>query len=93
MSNDKNKEAKLLALGYMSVSKKNKRANVCVVTLTAMHTHSEETYAEHVDLNERLNAIKEKCKKRNIRFSKTAFAFDALKKATIELERTLDISF
>ena len=74
----------------MSASKKTKRANICIVNITAMPTHSEETYAEHVDLNERLKAIKEKCKKRGIRFSKTAFTFDAVKKALTELEQTID---
>jgi hypothetical protein len=90
MSNDKNKEAKLLALGYMTVAKLPKRKTISVVTITAMHTHSQEHYDEMIALHKRLNDVKAKCKKRNIRFSITAFATEAVKKALTELEQAVN---
>lgn len=90
MSNDKNKEAKLLALGYMTVAKSPKRKTISVVTITAMHTHSQERYDELIALQKRLSDVKEKCKKRNIRFSVTQFAYEAVMKSLTELEQAIN---
>ena len=74
----------------MTVAKKPKRKTISVICITAMNTHSEKTYDEIIALHERLNDVKAKCEKRNIRFSKTAFAQQAVEKALTELEQTLN---
>jgi hypothetical protein len=90
MSNDKNKEAKLLALGYMTVAKPAKRKVISVVTITAMNTHSQERYDEIIALQKRLTDVKAKCKKRGIRFSITQFAYEAVMKSLAELEQAIN---
>ena len=92
MSNDKNKNAKLLALGYFTMSKteKVKRKAIPIVTISAMSTHSQERYDELVALKERLNAIKEKCAQRKVRFSTTAWAVQIIKEALVDLEKSIN---
>lgn len=91
MSTDKN-NAKLLALGYITMSKadKVKRKTIPVITISAMETHSQERYDDLVAFKERLNAIKEKCAKRKVRFSTTAWATQILKEALVDLEKTIN---
>jgi hypothetical protein len=91
MSNDKLTN-KLLALDYMGAiaSSKQKRKSINVITITAMSSHSVERYNQLLELDARLNAVREKCKKNGVRFSKTAFAIVAVTKALEELEKKID---
>ena len=92
MSTDKNKNAKFLALGYFTMSKpeKLKRKTIPVVTISAMSTHSQERYDDILALKARLNAIKEKCAERKMRFSTTAWATQVIKEALVNLEKTIN---
>jgi hypothetical protein len=91
MSHDKLTN-KLLALDYMSATatNKQKRKSVNVITITAMTSHSVERYNQLLELNARFKAVSDKCKKNGVRFSKTAFAIDAVTKALDELEKKID---
>ena len=91
MSNDKQTN-KLLALDFMSAvaSTKQKRKSVNVITITAMSSHSVERYNQLLELNARFKAVNDKCKKKGVRFSKTAFAIVAVTKALEELEKKVD---
>lgn len=92
MSNDKNKNAKLLALGYMTVvkSEKLKRKTTPIVTISAMETHAQERYDDLLALKARLNAVKEKCAERKMRFSTTAWATQVIKEALVDLEKAIN---